>query len=79
MPKESTAPVQAPVAPASAEPAQGLELLAAIAEQGVVVRELKANKVEKSTVDAAVAKLLALKVWAALAFQEGGVLKNTSS
>jgi hypothetical protein len=43
------------------------KLLDAITQQGVVVRDLKANKAVKTDIDAAVAKLLTLKVLSYLA------------
>ena len=38
------------------------ELITVIAQQGEIVRKLKASKADKASVDAAVNKLLALKV-----------------
>jgi hypothetical protein len=39
------------------------KLLEAVNQQGVVVRDLKANKATKTDIDAAVASLLSLKVF----------------
>jgi len=58
--KKQAAPAAAPAA-ASASPAKLQELEAAVKTQGDLVRQLKTDKAEKSKVDEAVAKLVALK------------------
>ena len=62
-PAAQVAEAKPAVAAASAAQADGAqELLTAVNQQGDAIRKLKADKADKATIDAAVAKLKALKV-----------------
>ena len=49
--------------PATSNDAEGQSLLTAVGKQAEVVRDLKASKAQKASIEAAVAELLALKVF----------------
>lgn len=59
--KGSSAPAAASATPPASSSASAADIEKQVTEQGNIVRELKANKSDKETINAAVAKLLDLK------------------